>query len=386
MRCGLHFVRFCDLRRAKRCTGAPAGQAATQAIADALHGGKPPHAKENPRLCGASVWISPGGPGGPARLPSDQLVLDPSVPKPPGPAAPQAQEQVSAPRPEDPVAHDATGRACPAQDGARGGPGTRARDPGPDVAREQHGRGSDHECGQDKKPQDIRAFLGLGPSSAKPRCPTGAAVGAGKARKPVTPKAKRAPGGPAGQRARKSGTLPEPSGDPKGHIQHWLARGVTGKSTAPDGTPELPGKPQDQAPGNCWPASGCGTGPQPGSRSPPGAPGSSTDFPPDCLRPDTRGIPTPTPGGQGMGQGGLLAARRARLDCDRSNREHHRSRASSPSREAGTSLRAGTFSEDEDTPPHVGFIPDLFVPFPRGGGRQVLLRPGRRGTGQLEPD
>ena len=29
---------------------------------------------------------------------------------------------------------------------------------------------------------------------------------------------------------------------------------------------------------------------------------------------------------------------------------------------------ADAFSEDEDAPPRVSFIPDLFVPIPRGGG------------------
>ena len=38
MRCGLHYVRFCDLRT-KQCTVAPANQAAAKAIADALAGG-----------------------------------------------------------------------------------------------------------------------------------------------------------------------------------------------------------------------------------------------------------------------------------------------------------------------------------------------------------
>ena len=215
---------------------------------------------------------------------------------------------------------------------------------------------------------------------------TGAAVGAGKAGKPVKPKAKRTPGGPAGQRARKPRTLPEPSGDPKGHIQRWLARGVTGESTSPDGTPDLPSGPQDQFPGNCRPVSGCGTGPQPGSWRLPGAPGSSTDPPPGGLRPGPRGILTPTPGGQGMGQGGPRAARRACLDWDRSGRQPQRSRAPSPSRGAGTTLGAGAYSEDEDVPPHVSFIPDFFVPLPRGGGRQVPPQPGGRATGQLEPD
>ena len=40
VRCGLHCVRYYDLR-IKQCTGVPANQAATKAIADALKGGRP---------------------------------------------------------------------------------------------------------------------------------------------------------------------------------------------------------------------------------------------------------------------------------------------------------------------------------------------------------
>lgn len=198
------------------------------------------------------------------------------------------------------------------------------------------------------RPQDIRALLGLGPGSPQPHCLPGAAVGASKARKPVKPKAKKAPGGPAGQRARKSGTLCEPSGDPKGRIQHWLARGVTGKSSALDGTPELPAKPQDQAPGYSWSISGCDTGSQPGSWRPPGP--WQLERPPQVASGQRLAAPNPTPGGQGTDQGGLQAARRDRPDCDRGSRGHQGSRASSPSREAGASLRAGTFSDDECIP------------------------------------
>ena len=291
MRCGLHYVRFCDLRT-KRCTGAPACQAATQAIADALAGGSLTRRKVHAFVKHPS-GSRPGAPG--ARLPSDQLILDPSVPKPPGPAAPQAQEQYSAPGPEDPIARSATGPACPAQDDAHGGPRTDAGDLDPDATQEQHERGGALECGQDKKPQDIRALLGPGPGGAQPRCLPGAAVGASRAGKPVKPKAKRAPGGPAGQRARKAGTLPEPSGDPKGHIQHWLARGVTGKSKALDCTPELPGKPHHQAPGYCWPVSGRSTGSQPGSWRPPVDPGSSTDPPPQVASGRVLAGPRPSP-------------------------------------------------------------------------------------------
>ena len=44
------------------------------------------------------------------------------------------------------------------------------------------------------------------------------------------------------------------------------------------------------------------------------------------------------------------------------------------------------FSEDEDFPPLLSDIPDLFVPIPRRGGPLGPPRPGRRATGQLEPD
>ena len=241
MRCGLHYVRFCDLRT-KRCTGAPACQVAIQAIADALAGG--PLARRKVHAFAKHPSGSrPGAPG--ARLPSDQLVLDPSVPRTPGPAAPQAQEQDSAPEPEDPIAHQADGPACPAQDGAHGEPGTVTTNPGSDVAQEQQGKGCGHECGRDGRPQDCRALLGLGPGSAGSRNLTGVADGAGGAGKPVKPKAKRTPGGQAGRRARKPRTLPEPSGDPRGHIQRWLVRGVTGEPTGQDGNPESLGGPRD---------------------------------------------------------------------------------------------------------------------------------------------
>ena len=43
-------------------------------------------------------------------------------------------------------------------------------------------------------------------------------------------------------------------------------------------------------------------------------------------------------------------------------------------REAGLSLEAGSMREEEGTPPHVPFIPDLFVPFPGGGDRAGGVR------------
>ena len=91
MRCGLHYVRKCDLRR-KRCTGAPANQAAAKAITDALAGGPLTRRKVH-AFAKHPSGSRPGAPG--ARLPSDVVELDPAVPRPDGPACPRAQ----APRP-----------------------------------------------------------------------------------------------------------------------------------------------------------------------------------------------------------------------------------------------------------------------------------------------
>ena len=195
MRCGLHYARFCDLRT-KRCTGAPACQAAAKAIADALAGGPLTRRKVH-AFAKHPSGSRPGAGALGARLPSDQLVLDPSVPRPPGLAAPQVQadaptesqrrpqeddpnaghpsagaparaEQTIAPELGDPLGHEATGPAYPAQDDAHGGPKPDAGDPSPDVAHEQQGRGSAHTCEQDGRPQDIHALLGRAQQNATP--------------------------------------------------------------------------------------------------------------------------------------------------------------------------------------------------------------------------
>ena len=87
MRCGLHYVRFCDLRT-KRCAAAPANQAAAKAIADALAGGPLTRRKVH-AFARHPSGSRPGAPG--ARLPSDVITLDPHAPRPAGPAYPQAQ-------------------------------------------------------------------------------------------------------------------------------------------------------------------------------------------------------------------------------------------------------------------------------------------------------
>ena len=90
---------YLSLSLTKRCVGAPACQAATKAIADALAGGPLTRRKVHAFAKHPSGSHS-GAPG--SRLPSDRLVLDPSVPKPPGPAIPQVQADAPAELGEDP--------------------------------------------------------------------------------------------------------------------------------------------------------------------------------------------------------------------------------------------------------------------------------------------
>ena len=85
---GLDYVRFCDLGT-KQCAGAPANQAATKAIADALAGGSLARRKGH-AFAKHPSGSRPGAPG--ARFPSDVFVFVPHVQRPPGPANPQAQE------------------------------------------------------------------------------------------------------------------------------------------------------------------------------------------------------------------------------------------------------------------------------------------------------
>ena len=143
---------------------------------------------------------------------------------------------------------------CLAQDEAHDGPRPEAGDSEPSGLHEQKSPG--YARSEDGGAQGIRAFLGLGPSRAQPHGRTGALVKAGKAGKPAKAKAKRAPSRPTSQRARKSASLQAPSGDPKGHIQHWLTRGIIGAATAPDGTRGSPGEPHGQAPRTCLSVSG----------------------------------------------------------------------------------------------------------------------------------
>ena len=301
MRCGLHYFRFCDLRT-KQCAGAPGGQVATKAIADALAGG--PFTRRKVHAFAKNPSGSrPEAPG--ARLPSDRLVLDPTAPKPPGPAVPQAQADAQAvsegaPQEEDPLAErpsasaptraeqctppmpgglfglDAAGLASPTQDGVHGGP--RPGTGGPPLCGLQLQQILGGVLPTDGEPQGIRAFLGLGPGRAQPDGRPGV-VRHGKTGNPTKTKGKRALNGTASQRGRKSSSLQAPSEDPRGHIQHWLVRKIVGDAATPDGTRGSPGEPHGLAPEACQFESGCGPGMQPASWRSPGVLGSSTDPP-----------------------------------------------------------------------------------------------------------
>ena len=298
MRCGLHYVRFCDLRT-KRCAAAPANQAAAKAIADALAGGPLTRRKAH-AFAKHPSGSRPGASG--ARLPSDVVVLDPNAPRPAGPACLRTQGNDPS---QGAVAPDGGPRhALPAGDpgfrdgsephkqprslrqgenetdrGARGGgprpPGvapaerslggqdpTAARDreihTPQDVAHSQVSpieTRQEGECGGG--PRDVRSLLGLGPGAGAPMGPGRPPPMAGSEGGPVRPKAKRAPQKPAQHRARKTKRLPEPSGDPRGHIQRWLVPGAAAGHTYQESCPPSVREPAQHPPARPGPRTGC---------------------------------------------------------------------------------------------------------------------------------
>ena len=122
-------------------------------------------------------------------------------------------------------------------------------------------------------------MLGLKPEAG---VPSGSRRAPPKVRKdggPAQPKAKRAPCGSADQRARKPRRLLGLSGDPRGHIQRWLALGVATEQMGQGGGPASKGEHACRAPLRTSPLTDCGMGPQPGSGRVLEVPGSSTDPP-----------------------------------------------------------------------------------------------------------
>ena len=288
----------------------------------------------------------PGAPG--ARLPNDRLVLDPRAPKPPGPAIPQAQidapvdlgggpqredplaghpsasaparaGQHTPPAPEGPVGPEDTELAYSAQDGAHSGPRPGAGGSLPSGLHVQQGLEDARATARGS--QGIRAILGLGPGGAQPDGRPGA-VKAGRAGKPAKARAKRAPNGPASQRARKSSSLQAPQEIPRAtssigsRARAWALRqpqlGPTGHRAGPLTRPLMPVRLMTGMPLRC--------------RRPHGAPqeplGARLTPPPDGRRPGAGGPSFLVPGSQGTSHRSPGGARRATPVSGCGSRDH----------------------------------------------------------------
>ena len=248
MRCGLHYVRFCDLRT-KQCAGAPANRAATKSIADALAGGPLTRRKVH-AFAKHPSGSRPGAPG--ARLPSDLLALDPAVRRPLGPASAQAQGEGAAGAAggiqEDTRARDDHGERAPGTQGELAGPTPGGPEPGisqeatpEDPGPVSAGPGSAEPRLQEpqvdaapgaRRPQGLRALLGLGPGEGAPAQQTEGKKKRG--RKPGTAKAAKTPKGRDTCRAQATPGAGGPTAHPTGRIVHWLRPGGA-SPTGPQG-------------------------------------------------------------------------------------------------------------------------------------------------------
>ena len=153
-------------------------------------------------------------------------------------------------------------------------------------------------------------MLGLGPEAGAPIGPAGSPPKFGTEGGPVRLKAKRVPRKPVHQRTRKPRRLPEPSGDPRGHIQRWLVPGVAAGHTGQEICPTSVDGPARHALVRPDPRTDCSTEPWPGQGTIPGVPGSSTDPPrgvpsadPWALTPETRALAAVTSGLPGVAEG-----------------------------------------------------------------------------------
>ena len=245
IRCGLHYVRSCDLR-AKQCAGAPGSQAATKSIADAL-AGSPLTRRKMHAFAKHPSGSRPGATG--ARLSSDVLVLDPQVRNlqnarhGTGTQLPAEQQGLPTPR----VCHG-PGVAVQAQglrDEAPGGPELGAVELLP--RSQGDGPGPGVGSAAPTKTQGIRAFLGLGPSQESSGARWKAAK-VTKTGKPARAKAKRTPRRSASQQPPGTSAQDGPSRSPAIHIHHWLRRtGLTG-AEATTGTHGASGSTSDPPP------------------------------------------------------------------------------------------------------------------------------------------
>ena len=232
-----------------------------------------------------------------------------------------------------------------------------------------------------ERPGDVCTLLGLGRAAEAPEHQRDPPAGARPGEGPAGPRTVHAQTRPARSRARKNKRLPEPTGDPRGHIQRWLGPGAGSDRHSHDPGPPPVGRPASSHRGSPGPRGEDGVDllPRPGHQ--PTAPGSSTDPPrgnplEDTLGPRPSG---PSPAAADSGDGGQgtespVDARRGAVGHQHVG-EH---RAPSPG--------LGPDSEDEDFLPPLSVIPDFFVPFPGRGGPLAPPRLGRRAGGQLEPD
>ena len=208
----------------------------------------------------------------------------------------------------------------------------------------------------------------------------------GRTGKPAKTKGKPGPDGTASQRGRKSSFLQAPSGDPRGHIQRWLIRTKVDDAATPERTRGVPGGSHGRAPGACQLEFGCGPGIQPASWRSPGIPGSSTGSPPSGRRPGAgaslsspRGIRVPAIAAC-RGSGG--PPRRAVVGAGSTTRIW----GGHPPGRLVSALRRARCVRRKALPRACPSFRICLCPSPGGGVRQVLPLPGRRGTGQLEPD
>ena len=144
------------------------------------------------------------------------------------------------------------------------------------------------------------------------------------------------------------------------------------------GGPASKGEPARHAPLRTSPLTDCGMGPQPGSGRVPEVPGSSTDPPPGCFLRRALG---PAPGDRSPGRRGQQVAGCVWMEGTQDGLRARASTAPPPGGGAGTRPGVDEFSEDEDFPPLLSVIPDLFVPIPRRGGPQAPPPPGWKGYG-----
>ena len=343
----------------------------------------------------------PGAPG--ARLPSDRLALDPAVHRPLGPASARAQGGGAAGAagqfPEDTRAQDGHGEPDPGTQEELAGPTPGGPEPGitqeatpgdPEPVRVDPGSADPRQQEPQvdaapgaRRPQGLRALLGLGPGEGAPAQQTEGKKKRG--RKPGTAKAAKTPKGRDTCRSQATPGEGGPTAHHTGRIVQWLRPGGT-SPTGPQGVSAHRAVSRATPPRQ---PIGLGDVPFPMPAETgycAAAPGSSTDPPEGPLPEPAELFPAYVPGSRSPSPQSGITARRAALGSGHGSQAGWDAGDRSPPR-AGRGLGSGPRERGAGRiPPAPGFVPDLLVPFPGGGGQQAPPRRGRRGTGQLEPD